>query len=137
MPGSDTAPPFRTVRPLPWIAQFVEDDEVEACKVIGHATLFAAACLGLQPVHQIDHVEEAAACASADEGAGYGDGEVGLASSGAADKDTITALTDDGIDELKDLLRDARITPETWHAFLDDFVDDAELVARIKARSPR
>jgi hypothetical protein len=35
----------------------------------------------------------------------------------------------DGIDELKDMLRDARITPETWHAFLDDFVDDAELVA--------
>ena len=52
-------------------------------------------------------------------------------------EDTITALTDDGIDELKDMLRDARITPETWNAFLDDFVDDAELVARIKARSPR
>ena len=51
--------------------------------------------------------------------------------------DTITALTDDGIDELKDMLRDARITTETWHAFLDDFVDDAELVARIKAQSPR
>ena len=51
--------------------------------------------------------------------------------------DTITALTDDGIDELKDMLTDAGITPETWHAFLDDFVDDAELVARIKARSPR
>jgi hypothetical protein len=51
--------------------------------------------------------------------------------------DTITALTDDGIDELKDMLRDARITPETWHAFLDDFVDDAELVARIKTQSPR
>lgn len=51
--------------------------------------------------------------------------------------DTITALTDDGVDELKDMLRDARITPETWHAFLNDFVDDAELVARIKAKSPR
>jgi hypothetical protein len=51
--------------------------------------------------------------------------------------ETITALTDDGIGELKDMLRDARITTETWHAFLDDFVDDAELVARIKALSPR
>lgn len=51
--------------------------------------------------------------------------------------DTITALTDDGIDELKDMLRDARITTETWHAFLDDFVNDAELVARIKAQSLR
>lgn len=48
-------------------------------------------------------------------------------------EDTITALTDDGIDELKEMLRDARITTETWHAFLDDFVDDAELVVRIKA----
>ena len=46
-------------------------------------------------------------------------------------------MTDDGIDELKDMLRHARITTETWHAFLDDFVDDAELVARIKAQSPR
>ena len=54
------------------IAQFVEDDEVEACKVIGHATLFAAASLSLQPVHQIDHVEEAATCAGADKGAGTG-----------------------------------------------------------------
>ena len=51
--------------------------------------------------------------------------------------DTITALTDDGIGELKDMLRDARITTETWHAFLDDFIDDVELVARIKAQSPR
>ena len=52
-------------------------------------------------------------------------------------EDTITALTDDGIDELKDMLRAARITTETWHAFLDDFVDDAELVARIKAQALR
>jgi len=51
--------------------------------------------------------------------------------------DTITALTDDGIDELKDMLRDARITTETWHAFLEDFVNDAELVARIKTLSPQ
>ena len=52
-------------------------------------------------------------------------------------EDTTTALTDDGIDELKEMLRVARITAETWHAFLDDFVDDAELVVRIKAQSPR
>ncbi|PTE20690.1 hypothetical protein C5F48_16070 [Cereibacter changlensis JA139] len=52
-------------------------------------------------------------------------------------EETITALTDDGIDELKDMLRDARVTTETWHAFLDDFVDDEDLVVRIKAQSPR
>lgn len=51
--------------------------------------------------------------------------------------ETVTALTDDGIAELKDMIRDARITTETWHEFLEGFVDDAELVARIKAKSPR
>lgn len=51
--------------------------------------------------------------------------------------DTIAALTDDGIDKLKDILQDARITTETWHAFLDDFVGDPELVAGIKEQSPR
>ncbi len=52
-------------------------------------------------------------------------------------EETITALTDDGIEELRDVLRDARATTETWHAFLDNFVDDEDLVVRIKAQSPR
>ncbi len=51
--------------------------------------------------------------------------------------ETITALTDDGIEELQDMLRHARITTESWHQFLDDFVHDEELVARIKAQPPR
>lgn len=52
-------------------------------------------------------------------------------------EETITALTDDGIEELTDMLREARITKESWHQFLDDFVHDAELGARFKAKSPR
>ena len=51
-------------------------------------------------------------------------------------EETITALTDDGIEELTDLLRDARITTDSWHQFLDAFVHDTDLVARIKAQSP-
>src|SRR6056297_3480 len=51
--------------------------------------------------------------------------------------ETLTALTDDGGEELADMIRAARITTKTWHEFLDDFVDDADLVARIKAKSPR
>ena len=51
--------------------------------------------------------------------------------------ETITALTDDGIEELKEMIRAARITNKTWHEFLDDFVDDTDLVTRIKAKSPR
>jgi len=51
--------------------------------------------------------------------------------------ETVTALTDDGIEELRDMIRDARITTKTWHEFLDDFVDNGELVARIKAQPTR
>lgn len=51
--------------------------------------------------------------------------------------ETITALTDDGIEELTDMIRAARITNKTWHEFLDDFVEDTDLAARIKAKSPR
>ncbi|WP_018000571.1 hypothetical protein [Paracoccus sp. N5] len=36
-------------------------------------------------------------------------------------------LTDDGIDKLKDMLRDARIAIETWHGFHNDFVDDQKI----------
>lgn len=51
--------------------------------------------------------------------------------------EAITALTDGGIEELSDMLKDARRTTETWHDFLDDFVDDPELAARFKAQPPR
>ncbi|GLT12942.1 MAG: hypothetical protein RIE24_00200 [Silicimonas sp.] len=51
--------------------------------------------------------------------------------------ETITALTDDGIEELKEMIRAARITKKTWHDFLDNFVDDTDLVTRIKAKSLR
>jgi hypothetical protein len=35
------------------------------------------------------------------------------------------------------MIRAARITTQTWHEFLDEFVEDIELVARIKAKSLR
>lgn len=50
--------------------------------------------------------------------------------------ETVTALTDNGIEELADMIRTARNTARTWHKFLDDFVDDTDRVARIKAKSP-
>jgi transposase len=49
----------------------------------------------------------------------------------------ITALTDDGIDELKDMLHDARRSPDTWSAFLKDFVADLDVIARVKKNGPR
>lgn len=51
--------------------------------------------------------------------------------------ESITALTDDGIDELRQMLAHARRSTEEWNDFLDSFVDDEELIARVKAKSPR
>lgn len=47
--------------------------------------------------------------------------------------EAITALTDHGIEELSDMLSEARLTTKTWHHFLDDF----ELAARFKGQPPR
>ena len=55
----------------------------------------------------------------------------------ASPDEAISALTDDGIEELKDMIQAARISTKTWHTFLDDFVDDADLITQIKAKSPR
>ncbi|RWO99816.1 hypothetical protein [Mesorhizobium sp.] len=51
--------------------------------------------------------------------------------------EAIAALTDDGMDELRQMLADARRTADEWSDFLDAFVDDEELITRIKAKSPR
>ena len=53
------------------------------------------------------------------------------------DDESVTALTDDGMDELEQMLKDARRSPQEWNHFLDSFVDDEELVARIKAKPTR
>ncbi|NSY40846.1 hypothetical protein, partial [Leisingera sp. ANG59] len=49
----------------------------------------------------------------------------------------ITTLTDDGICELKDMLADARRSPERWNDFLQDSVDDPDIIARVKDQPPR
>ena len=51
--------------------------------------------------------------------------------------EAIIALTDHGVDELTDMLSQARLTTMAWHQFLDDFVDDPELAARFKTQEPR
>lgn len=51
--------------------------------------------------------------------------------------EAITALTDLGVEELSDMHSDARLTTKAWNDFLDDFVDDPELTARLKAQTPR
>lgn len=49
----------------------------------------------------------------------------------------ITTLTDDGIEELKDMLRDARQSQRDWLNFLEYFVEDPDVIARVKENGPR
>ena len=51
--------------------------------------------------------------------------------------ETITALTDDGIEELTNMLADARRSPQDWNRFLEDFVSDQDIIARVKEKDPR
>jgi hypothetical protein len=48
--------------------------------------------------------------------------------------ETITALTNHRVEELTDMLSQARLTTKVWHQFLDDFVDDPKLATRFKAQ---
>lgn len=49
----------------------------------------------------------------------------------------ITALTGDGIDELRTMLSDARRSPHDWRNFLEGFVADPESSARVNKNEPR
>ena len=45
---------------------------------------------------------------------------------------SITALTDDGISEIKDMLAAARRSTIKWHEFLRAFVAGPDIIARVK-----
>ena len=51
-----------------------------------------------------------------------------------APDDHRTALTDDGIDELRDMITTARRSPDEWDQFLEDFVDDPDVIKTVKAK---
>ena len=48
------------------------------------------------------------------------------------DDDYITALTDHGIEELRDMVPSARVSIDEWHSFLEDFIDDPKIIDRVK-----
>jgi hypothetical protein len=51
--------------------------------------------------------------------------------------ESFNTLTEDGIDELRDMLKDARRSEDAWDNFLEDFVEDPDVIARVKSRGPR
>ncbi len=54
----------------------------------------------------------------------------------ATDENT-KLITAHGIEELRDMLSDARRSSEHWHGFLEDFVNDPDVIARVKENGPR
>lgn len=52
-------------------------------------------------------------------------------------EDAIDALTPDGLDELASMIKSARLTPERWQQFLDNFVADPEIIENVKSFKPR
>jgi len=74
------------------IAEFVEDDEVEAGQVVGDASLAAGSTFGLELIDEIDGGEEAPARSGADAASRDGDGQMRLAGAGSADQATKKAL---------------------------------------------
>ena len=54
----------------------------------------------------------------------------------ATDENT-KLITAHGIQELREMLSDAKRSPEQWRDFLDDFVNDPEIITRIKQNGPR
>lgn len=51
--------------------------------------------------------------------------------------ESATVLTAHGIEELRDMLLDARRSPECWSNFLEDFVEGPDIIARVKENGPR
>lgn len=80
-----------------------------------------------------ENVELLEAIVSNDDNLTYG----AIVSVHSGPDEAITALTDHGVEELTDMLSEARLTTKPWHQFLDDFIDDPELAARFKAHNPR
>ena len=51
--------------------------------------------------------------------------------------ESITSLTDDGVDELRSMITCARRSPAEWDEFLEGFVGDQDIINRVKTQNPR
>ena len=77
------------------IAEFVEDDDVEASEIVGDASLASGSTFGLELIDEIDGGEEAPARSSSDAASRDGDGQMCLPGAGSADQDDIALLDDE------------------------------------------
>ena len=80
-----------------------------------------------------EDVELLEAITDNDDNLSYGD----IITVWTGENEAMTALTDDGIEALRDMLTDARRSPEAWEDFLQSFVDDPDLRARLASNEPQ
>lgn len=91
--------------------------------------------LALDHVAQMlgENLEMLEAIVSNDDNLSYGN----IISVDTATDENTKLITAHGIEELRDMLGDARQSPEHWHNFLEDFVNDPEIIARVKENGSR
>lgn len=77
------------------ISEFVQDDEVHPCQMLGEPSLPSAAGLGLEPVDEVDEVIKSSPGAAADAASRDGDGQMRLAGPGTADQHDVALLGDE------------------------------------------
>lgn len=75
-----------------------------------------------------EDLEMLEAIVSNDDNLGYGN----IISVDTATDDNTKLITDHGIEELRDMLSDARRSSQHWRDFLDDFVNDLEIIHELR-----
>src|SRR5436305_6489787 len=107
------------------IAQLVENDEVHAGQMLGEPSLPTVAGLGLEPVNEVDHVVEASSGAIADATSGDGDGQMGLASAGAANQHDVALLGDEAA--ASEIIDESLIDRRAVELEVDDVLGERQL----------
>ena len=74
------------------VAQFIEDQEVEAAQQVCSSSLPVSPGFGIELVHQVHDVKEPPALPAANAGSGDADSEVGLSRPGAANQHDVALL---------------------------------------------
>lgn len=80
-----------------------------------------------------EDLEMLEAIVSNDDNLSYGN----IISVDTATEENTKLISAHGIEELRDMLTDARRSPEHWRDFLEDFVNDPDVIARVKENGPR
>ncbi len=106
-----------------------------ALKCRGRIVPKIAQLYALERVAQMlgEDLEMLEAIVSNDDNLSYGN----IISVETATEENTKLITAHGIEELRDMLSSARRSSEDWRNFLEDFVNDPDVIARVKENGPR